>query len=105
MSDPPHGEALLQALSSVALELLRAKTVDGLIDAAGDGLRRHGLSFAVLQRDGDVTRLRHANIPPEVRLKSPPSFEGMAVPVSQLERVVAAGRGALLIVDVRAETE
>jgi signal transduction histidine kinase len=39
-----------------------------------------------------------------VRVKSP-AFEGMAVPMSQLERVVAAGRGAVLIGSVREETE
>lgn len=105
MSGAPQGEALLKALSSVALEVQREKTVGGLIRAAGDGLRKHGLSFAVLQRDGDVIRIVHANIPPEVRAASPRSFEGMVVPMSQLERVIAAGVGALLIGDVRRETE
>ncbi len=105
MSGAPHGEALLKALSSVALEVQREKTVAGLIRAAGDGLRKYGLSFAVLQRDGDVVRIVHANIPPEVRAESPRSFEGMAVPMSQLARVVAAGVGAVLIGDVRKEAE
>jgi GAF domain-containing protein len=105
VSGAPHGEGLLRALAAVALDVQREKTVGGLIRAAGDGLRKHGLSFAVLQRDGDVIRIVHANIPPEVRAASPRSFEGMAVPMSQLERVIAAGVGAVLIGDVRRETE
>jgi two-component system sensor histidine kinase HydH len=99
-----HGETLLKALSEVALAVQRAKTVDAVIAAAGDGLWRHQVSLAILQRDGAITRIRYANIPPEVRAKSP-SFEGMAVPQSQLDRALANGPGALLLGDVRAETE
>jgi len=104
VSSPLHGQALLEALAEVALALQAQETVDAVIGAAGAGLRKHGLSFAVLERDGELTRIRHANVPPEVRLKSP-SFEGMAVPMSQLQRVAAAGRGALMIGDVTQETE
>ncbi len=104
MTPPLHGEALLKALAEVALAMHPEQTVDGVVSAAGDGLRRHGLSFAVLERDGELTRIRYANIPPDVRMRSP-AFEGMAVPMSQLQRVAAAGRGALLIGDVRQETE
>ncbi|MBL8953781.1 MAG: GAF domain-containing protein [Myxococcaceae bacterium] len=105
MSSPLHGDALLKALAEVGLALQPAQTVDGVVNAAGDGLRRFGLSFAVLERDGELTRIRHANIPPEVRLRGASPFEGMSVPMSQLERVAQAGRGALLIGDVRQETE
>lgn len=99
-----HGEALLKALSQVGLAMHREKTVDGVIACAGEALRGHQLSLALLQRDGERVRIRYANIPPEVRSKVQ-AFEGMAVPAHQLDRVVAAGRGALLIGDVRRDTE
>ncbi|MBK7864427.1 MAG: GAF domain-containing protein [Archangiaceae bacterium] len=104
MSGPLHGDALLRVLTEVALGFQREQTPQGVITCAGEALRAHQLSLAILQRDGDVTRIRYANVAPELRLDTP-AFEGRAVPVSQLTRVAAAGRGAVLIGDVRQATE
>ena len=104
MGGPLQGGSLLETLSAVALEVQQETSLEALWNTTGAALRRHQLSFAVLQRDGDVTRIAHANIPPEVRSEGP-SFEGLAVPMSRLEQVIAAGRGAVLLGDVRKETE
>lgn len=46
-----HGDALLEALTAAAIEVQRARTVDGVLEAAGRGLERLGLLAAILAVD------------------------------------------------------
>jgi signal transduction histidine kinase len=43
-----HGDALLEALTAAAIEVQRARTVGGVLEAAGRGLERAGLLTAIL---------------------------------------------------------
>jgi signal transduction histidine kinase len=101
-----HGEALLKALSAIALDVQRARTYRDVFKAAGDGLRALQMSMAAMRIDGDVTRMVYANLDPKWREKMGINlqFEGMVVPESKLPQAIAAGK-AIVVEDVTAETK
>ena len=63
-----HGDALLEALSSAALEVLAARTFDGVLAAASKGLKDIGISLAVVQwrPEGLVLRQHNLDLPPQM---------------------------------------
>jgi signal transduction histidine kinase len=97
---------LLKALSSIALEVQRARTYPDIFKAAGEGLHALKMSMAVMRIDGDVTRMMFANLDPKWREKVGINlqYEGMVVPRSRLPEAIAAGK-AIVIEDVTAETK
>lgn len=54
-----HGDALLAALTETALEVQRARAVEEVLRAAGDGLARAGLLVGILSVDASGTRVRY----------------------------------------------
>lgn len=65
---PLHGDALLEALSGAALEVLAARTFDGVLTAAAASLRQIGIRLAVVQwkPEGLVLRQHNLELPPEM---------------------------------------
>jgi signal transduction histidine kinase len=64
-SPPPrelHGDALLEALSGAGLEMLKARTFDGVLAAALKGLKDIGISLVVVQWRAEGLVLRQHNL-------------------------------------------
>jgi signal transduction histidine kinase len=89
-----HGDALMKALSGIALDVQRARTYQDVFKAAGEGLWPLDMSLSVMRMDGALTRMMYANLRPELRARLGINlqFEGMVVPQSRLPEALAAGK-------------
>ena len=61
-----HGDALLKALTEVALEVQRARLVTELLSAAGSGLERAGFEAAIIALDQEAYALRYLSPRPHL---------------------------------------
>ncbi len=61
-----HGDALLKALTEVALEVQRARLVTELLPAAGLGLERAGFEAAVISLDQETYEIRYLSPRPHL---------------------------------------
>lgn len=95
-----HGEALLKALVAVAVKVAGTRTVDGVLEAAGDGLKSVGLKMVLAQYRGPRVFLRYLNFAPGTEVgrnlprEHPPMLPG-------LEQAFQAGQ-PIFIEDIKA---
>src|SRR5262245_40221216 len=61
----PLDPALIAALSELATSVQRKRTIDGVLQVAGEGVRPLGMRLAAFQIDGDEMVLRHLATSPQ----------------------------------------
>ncbi|MBS1150848.1 MAG: multi-sensor signal transduction histidine kinase [Myxococcaceae bacterium] len=59
-----HGEELLKALVEISIQVASARSIDGVFELAGEGVKAQGLQMAVVQFRGEEGLLRHLNHAP-----------------------------------------